>query len=374
MKKIYFKFKFLGLVLSGLSMASHSYGQYRGNNNWATYPDDNAIISEKFQDWGAYKDAEGYGQMAGSGLNPCATGGDFRTAAAQTVSTFNVVRTTTDSKDFVFYLDLCAIQPECDTQSGTMYTLGETGSDNQGPSTTNVSVGAIVIYDNYNSLRPTTSGYLGNGLGSLTTCKIPYLGAVRYTTSSYGRGRGFKLEKGVEVTQNGVTTVQWTTVRQFVGTNSVLNFPVEDWTIPTTWTGQSKEYWYYSNTGWVFEDLIAETDVYLRWSAADSPGTQVVRLHDIRLYGDSPTEIVNPYSYASGINNVSQNNLSILVNGEILTLSENADVDLFDLFGKHLKKVSNVSTISLSFLPKGAVYLVKATSSTGEKVYKKVIL
>lgn len=384
MKKMFTKVCAVGIILSGVTLNANA--QYLGNSTWAGVPDTDPIVEENFRDWNTYKDAEGFGQMPGAGTDPCANGTDFRNAAVKTITTFDVVRPTAaganEGLQFAFYLDFCAIQPECDTQSGTNYTVNgnvtgiPSAADNQGPSTTNVSVGSLMIYDNYNTIRPVDQGYVPetNGRGSLTTCKIQYLERVRYATSAYGRERGFHLELGREITTEGVTSIKWDTIRYFGNTGNCYPKGVDGgFDIPADWTGQAKEYFYATNMGWVFDEEIMAENVYLRWRPT-SVNAQAVRIHDIKLYGEASPEILNPYRFATSISEVPVGKSVLLsMDGKIVKISEAANVQVFDLLGKSVASAQNVTELDLSAL-NGNIYIVKAVTATGKTAGQKIVL
>ena len=194
MENKFFTRLFLAVSLfAGLSQVGYAQDMYHGNSNWDELSDYNPIVIENFQDWD-YTDSLGYGLKQEASTESCATTArddiDYYSGSYRVLRPINPAQGVTGN--FAFYLDFCLISPNCDTQSGTLYTENPDNmgnGDNQGASWANVSVGSINIYDNYQDIRDTSiyPGVGGDGAGSITTSKISKLERVQYTASSFGK-------------------------------------------------------------------------------------------------------------------------------------------------------------------------------------------
>ncbi len=356
-----FLFTLLAIGLSQLNLKAQEI--YHGNSDWSDKSEYFPIVEENFQDWD-YTDADGYGLKTEKDLGGCAS-----TARddVDMYATFDVQRPI-DSRqgvtgNFTFHLDFCLIQTACDTQSGEYYSLfGEAGlgGDNQGPTWTNVSAGSIAIYDNFNTVRPVTMGVGGDGSGSITTSKITTLERVQYTTSSYGKKRGFNLEIGYEY--DG--TIYWDTVRYMTGN---LNT-----TRPDAVASEVDGYIFdESNRGWVFEEKFNPaftTNVYLRFRpTAPLENRQIVRIHDLKIYGEMSQEDATPVA------KVEDNyNLIMGTNGYYQS-TEPVDVSVYNLSGSIVKQFTNTTTYNITDLTSG-IYIIRAVTTSGKMVVRKVVL
>jgi len=346
---------------------------YRGNSSWENKSPYFPIVEENFRDWN-YTDAEGFG-LKKPEVNTCATNArsDY-----ENYSTFEVKRAVDSRQNkpngkVTFFLDFCQIQPDCDTQSGTNYTLDSTvvNNDSKGPSWNNVSKGCISIYDNYSTVRPITEGFSGDGAGSFTTSLIPLLERVQYTTSSYGNKRGFNLEIGYLLEDQ---TVYWDTLRYFTGNLTTIR-PDAFLTELSSYTLDNTSF-IESNRGLVFEELFGSgvENVYLRFRPTDPKhNRQIVRIHDLRLYGNAPdTDAATNPNPVTGFSNVTMDtNLQIFGYDGHYKLNKEANVIIYNFSGKVVKKINNVRDIELSDLSKG-VYFVKANSKDGVTTRKIV--
>lgn len=346
---------------------------YHGNSNWENKSPYFPIVEEHFQDWN-YTDAEGFG-LKKPEVNTCATNArsDY-----ENYSTFEVKRAVDSRQNkpngkVTFFLDFCQIQPDCDTQSGTNYTLDPTvvNGDSKGPSWNNVSMGCINIYDNYQTVRPVTMGFAGDGAGSFTTSLIPLLERVQYTTSSYGTKRGFNLEIGYLLEDQ---TVYWDTLRYFTGSLSTMR-PDAFLTELSSYTLDNTSFME-SNRGMVFEELFGSgvENVYLRFRPTDSKhNRQIVRIHDLRLYGTAPdTDAATNPNPVLGLDNLAfDTNLKIFGYDGHYKMNKEADVIVYNFAGKVVRKFNNVRNLELSDLSKG-VYFVKANTDEGVTTRKIV--
>ena len=347
---------------------------YHGNSTWENKSPYFPIVEEHFGDWN-YKDQDGYG-LKDPTVNTCATGArdDY-----QNYSTFEVKRAVDARQNkpngmVTFFLDFCQIQPDCDTQSGTNYTLDSTvvNADSKGPSWNNVSKGCINIYDNYNTVRPVTQGFAGDGSGSFTTSLIPLLERIQYTTSSYGRRRGFNLEIGYLLEDN---TVYWDTVRYLTGSITTCK---PDAFAAEIAAEDNKVFFDESNRGFVFEELFGSgvENVYVRFRPTDpTQNRQIVRVHDLRLYGIAPdTDAATNPNPVSGLDKpTSTSSFAIVGFRGQYKLTQTADVVVYDFAGKIVAQQKNVNELDLTASPKG-VYFVRATHpSTGAVVTKKIL-
>lgn len=347
---------------------------YHGNSTWENKSPYFPIVEEHFGDWN-YKDQDGYG-LKDPAMNTCAS--NARTDY-QNYSTFDVKRAVDARQNkpngmVTFFLDFCQIQPDCDTQSGTNFTLDSTvvNNDSKGPSWTNVSKGCISIYDNYSTVRPVTQGFEGDGAGSLTTSLIPLLERIQYTTSSYGNKRGFNLEIGYLLEDN---TVYWDTVRYLTGNITTCK---PDAFAAEVAAEDNKVFFAESNRGFVFEELFGSgvENVYVRIRPTHATqNRQIVRVHDLRLYGIAPdTDAATNPNPVSGIDQpTSTSSFAIVGFKGQYKLTQTADVVVYDFAGKIVAQQKNVNELDLTASPKG-VYFVRATQpSTGAVVTKKIL-
>jgi len=373
MKKMITKTIFL--IVSGFFVAfpsTFAQDYYRGNSTWENKSPYFPIVEENFQDWN-YTDAEGYG-LKDPTVNTCATNArsDY-----QDYSTFEVKRSVDSRQNMpngklTFFLDFCQIQPDCDTQSGTNYTLDSTvvNNDSRGASWNNVSIGCINIYDNYSTVRPITEGFSGDGAGSFTTSLIPMLERIQYTTSSYGNKRGFNLEVGYLLEDQ---TIYWDTVRYFTGNLTTCRPDAVATELASYNTSTS---FLETNRGLVFEELFGSgvENVYIRIRPTNSlHNRQIVRIHDLKIYGTAPdTDAATNPNPVQGINDVKQDQaLQIVGYSGIYKLTKAADVIVYDLKGCIVATRKNRTELNLTTLPKG-IYFLRATTEAGMTT-KKIV-
>lgn len=350
---------------------------YHGNSNWENKSPYLPIVEETFQDWN-YTDEEGYG-LKKPEENSCAANAR---SFYENYSTFEVKRAVDARQNkpngkLTFFLDFCQIQPDCDTQSGTNYALNPeaegTNNDNKGPSWTNVSVGCISIYDNYQDVRSKELGVAGDGAGSFTTSLIPLLERIQYTTSSYGNKRGFHLEVGYLLEDN---TIYWDTLKYLTG-NLATTRPASfvDEVTPEF----NNNYFMESNRGYVFEELFGSgvENVFIRIRPTNaSHNRQIVRVHDLRLYGTAPEtdEAINPNLLPTSLKQTSAGTpLGIIGYDGHYKVTRTADVQVYDVAGKLIAQHKQVNTFDLSASPKG-LYIVRAFDPlTGARTTKKIL-
>lgn len=370
MKNTIFTRLFLAaFLIGGLVQVSYSQDNtYHGNSTWDELSDYNLIISENFQDWD-YTDADGYGLKTEASEASCATNAR---SDVDLYSTFDVLRPIDASQgvtgNFAFHLDFCLILPNCDTQSGTLYTENPDAvgnGDNQGASWTNVSLGSLNIYDNYQGVRPDTMGVGGDGSGSLTTSKISKLERVQYTTSSYGKKRGFNLEIGFDM---GDGTIAWDTLRYIPGSKLTPLKPEGDYSSITSSTDFEE-----SNRGWVFEEKFDPEiyqNVYLRWRPTNpADNRQIVRIHDIKIYGVmNQADVVT-----SAPADIAANDLNISYEGRLFRVSKESQVAVYNLSGILVQRYDRTMQFDLSDLKSG-VYIIKAKANNGNVATRKVVL
>lgn len=368
--KIFTRLFLAAFLISGFSLVGYSQdNMYHGNSNWDELSDYPLIISENFQDWD-YTDADGYGLKTEASEASCAT--NARTDK-DLYSTFTVKRPVNPAQgvtgNFAFYLDFCLILPNCDTQSGTLYTENPDGvgsGDNQGESWANVSVGSLNIYDNYQGIRPDSLGVGGDGSGSLTTSKISKLERVQYTTSSYGKKRGFNLEIGFDL---GDGTIAWDTLRYIPGSKLTPLRPEGDPSYDNIATPLDFEA---SNRGWVFEEKFDPEiyqNVYLRWRPTNpDDNRQIVRIHDIKIYG-----VMNQSDVVTSSADLAVNDLNISYEGRLFRVSKESRVAVYNLSGILVQRYDRTMQFDLSGLKSG-VYIIKAKASNGNIATRKVVL
>ena len=357
------------IMLLGMTMAANSQDLYHGNSNWDELSDYHPIVIENFQDWN-YDDGQGYGLKVEPSTESCATNAR---SDVDLYSTFTVLRPIDASQgvtgNFAFYLDFCLIYPNCDTQSGTLYTENPDGvgsGDNQGESWPNVSMGSLNIYDNYQGVRPETMGVGGDGSGSVTTSKISKLERVQYTTSAYGKKRGFNLEIGYDM---GDGTIFWgDTLRYIPGATLSTMIPREEFS-----SVDQPAFFEASNRGWVFEEKFdPETyqNVYLRWRPTNpSQNRQIVRLHDIKIYGE-----INQDDVVTAVSDVTTaNELKITRVNKTFHVSQPAKVDVYNIAGVLMFQSERTSNVNMSNFKSG-IYIFKAQSEKGNILTQKIVL
>jgi len=334
---------------------------YHGNSDWSEKPDRyGLIVDENFQDW--YYD----GAMRSASAD-CNVG----RADRDNYKTFEMKRAVHNEQGMPnaklsFFLDYCQIQPTCDTQSGQNFTNnpGGTGGDFKGPSWTNVSLGCISIYDNYEGDRPNDMGLDGYGSGSFTTSKIAELERIQYAVSSYGGKRGFHLELGREQSDGSVI---WDTIRYVTGNiNTTLPLSVKEELTNKDMTE--------TNRGTTWQEVFTPRrtkDVYIRFRPV-TQNKQIVRLHDLKIYGvavdsDGGPNPNNPTSIGS----VTADSFKIYGNRDKYIVTKEANVKVYNLSGHIVRSLDNTSDIDLSGLTQG-VYIIKAVSADGT-ITKQVI-
>lgn len=184
--------------------------------------------------------------------------------------------------------------------------------------------------------------------GELIIPRLDFCEGLQYSyTSSGGNKRGFKLLKSLD---NGAT---WLEVRHETGNMS---------------TGTSGTDVYASGYGLRFEEVSYEYDVMYKFTISDAPGSggnQIVRIHDLRVYGeiaDGNTSIEAESADSFKVNNSKQD----------IYLSSEANVQLYSMAGMMVKSAQNVTKLNIEDLPSG-VYVVKATAQDGTLVSKKIV-
>ncbi|NDW09687.1 T9SS type A sorting domain-containing protein [Dysgonomonas sp. 520] len=348
-----------------LAVSTSVNAQYHGNSDWSEKPDHALIYSTNFQDW--Y-----YEGATRSASADCGSGRIDRDNYDTFEMKGNVdAQQNMPNAKITFFADYCQIQPTCDTQSGQLYTSnpGGVGSgDNLGASWNNVSVGCMAIYDNYDGDRPNEAGVSGNGAGSFVTSKIAKLGAIQYTTSSYGKSRGFHLEIGYLQEDN---SVRWDTIR-YTPKGAALRYPEDMQTENMNESGR----------GMVWQENFTPArtkNVFIRIRPVTHE-RQIVRLHDLKIYGEAEnsdgSDAVNPntlpvYNEGSGIGNSLAEGVKIIGGNGFFTITEEADVNVYNMSGNSVKTITATTDIDLSDLANGA-YIIKAITKSGV-VTKQVI-
>ena len=86
--------------------------------------------------------------------------------------------------------------------------------------------------------------------------------------------------------------------------------------------------------------------------SAESVENQAVRIHDFKVYGELPED-------PGSVTNNMARSFNFTFSNNIISVSEEADVFVYEMSGKLVKKACNVRTLSLSDVPDG-IWIVKA--------------
>jgi len=258
------------------------------------------------------------------------------------------------------YLVSAEIQHFCDTQSGTYYTIDSliNTSDRLGPSNPVVSVGNITLLDSANNIFP-TDPVTGERLrrGALIVGQLPSISLIQYTTSSFGSKRGFTLEYSLD---RGKT---WIVLRKEHGKSLDSTLTTSGYMLAN------------SPKGIVWEENVELNDAMLRFTInANQP--QIVRIHDLRIFGVSPLREDcddSEFEAIYGVNwgewmGVEENLVtgpSLSFDGNTLRISGNPKrTEIINLAGQVIDIFGNDVLINLSGLSKG-IYFVKCQDGSG---------
>lgn len=116
--------------------------------------------------------------------------------------------------------------------------------------------------------------------------------------------------------------------------------------------------------GMRWEDGIWDSYDYLRFTKPFG-FSQAVRLHDLRIYG-------LPEHSTIGISDIHVKEIGIECYNKTIRLSETADIGIYDLSGKLLRRADNITTYNVNDLPEG-LYIVRAKTDSQTTTNKVLI-
>jgi len=249
---------------------------------------------------------------------------------------------------FHYYFYQCAFAPDWKT------TYAALEKDGISENTDNVSNGFVEISrpDSVYSDVPTIRGYFTIDLRA-----ADFIEVIQWSHSSTGatkRGTMCQIS-----TDDGVT---WDTLRYQPGENSWgLSFhkdPVSKQKTYNTFRCDPAAW------GMTWEDGIYTDNVMLRFTPTGIPVVQTLRIHDLKVYGT--------YTEPTAANNLVLDDLKIYRVNNVLRLSKEAKIDLFNIEGLLVKSSAKTNMMSLDGLPDG-MYIVK-TKLNSEVKTKKIII
>lgn len=327
MRKIFTK---IGLVAAfGFFAVGSAFAQ--GAIGWGTiglgeYP---LVINENFQNWPKTHSVADQATIEGG--HSTAISNTWQNGKVE-IPVYN--NETNTGRTFALDLVSCAVAPQFYTEywgnsSKTQYPkdlvsqgfveLGRTGNDPKAPT-----------------------------MGELIIPRLDFCEGLQYSYASAGGSkRGFKLLKSLD---NGVT---WEVVRHETGNIS---------------TSTSETNVDASGYGLRFEEMTYDFNVMYKFTISDAPGSggnQIVRIYDLRVYGEiaeGNTSIEAEKAASFTVNNSKQ----------AIYFSSEADVQLYSVAGVMLKSAQNETILNIEDLPSG-VYVVKATAQDGSSVSKKIV-
>jgi hypothetical protein len=367
MKRLIKKVSFAALFIFG-GLNTTVFAMDYDPNTITTFPTTNPvydeILNENFQDWASTRFLSS---------NPDSCNINTRETNFNWCDLRINRKSGSTSYKAHLYLHNCEVQPFCDTQSGLQYTLAGNTYTNTGtslgPTNSGVSVGNITILD-----QNITSTYTGHShdSGWVVIGEIPYIQLIQYTTSSFGAKRGFRLEYS---TDKGAS---WILIRNEYGqmnTNPLIS------TSGLALTNSPK--------GIMWEESVSLKNAMLRFRRAYPIG-QLVRLHDLRIYGweleedmdDSGFETNSGVDWSSviwsdgtylSLSSTGSSSLKMLVSNGILNFSDVVTwARVTTISGQCIRSVENQQIVNLTDVPKG-VYLVQACDGTGALKMAKII-
>lgn len=258
------------------------------------------------------------------------------------------------------YLISAEIQPFCDTQSGLIYSSGDTvinlNAGKCGPTNPGVSSGIITLYDSTYAYPKDSQG---NNFrrGAIVIGQIPSISLIQYTTSSFGGKRGFTLEYS---TDRGKT---WTILRREHGKSIDSTLTTSGYMLA------------YSTRGIIWEEQVNLENAMLKFTINQNQ-PQLLRIHDIRVFGSSPLredmddsewEASTGINFGNwmGINPVLKTKAEIVYSNGMLQVSGNPVwTKIMNIAGQNVRTFANEQRMSVSGLTKG-VYLVESKDQSG---------
>lgn len=318
--------KIVMLAVAGLFSIGGAFAQVGGigwgNVGIGEYP---LVINENFQNWPKTHSVASQEIITAGGAASVSSA--WQTASV-TIPVYN--NDTDTGRKFALHLYNCAVAPDFYTQ----YTLDDSKQD----------FPKNLISKGFVELGRTTYAPVAPGSGELIIPKIDELEGIQYAYSSVGGvRRGFKLfkkEEGIDV--------DWVLVRNETGNAN------------TSTSGTNVQA---SGYGLRFEELLSMENVSLKFTISDD--TQIFRLHDLKVYGviaDGNTSIEQENGASFKIRNTKQE----------VSLTANADVEIYSTTGTLVKAAQNVTTLNIADLSSG-VYVVKAISVEGVSLNKKIV-
>lgn len=248
--------------------------------------------------------------------------------------------------EVIYTWDSCAFAPEW----GVAYSLDSDGIPvDPDPTTSGVSNGFVEIARNgYGTLA---------GEFIIDLRNADFIEAIQYSHSSCGGyRRGFMLQFSLD---NGET---WDTLRYQLGDHYTMNF-TKDPFFPDDKISNDINCTP-SGNGMLWEDALYSENVMLMFSS-ESVESQAVRLHDFKVYGELPDD---PGSAVSDV----VNNFNLKFSDGHVVISEKADIYVFEVTGKLVKRSFSVRSLSLTDVPDG-IYIVKAQNNRNTASEKIVI-
>ncbi|HPR30663.1 MAG TPA: T9SS type A sorting domain-containing protein [Prolixibacteraceae bacterium] len=249
------------------------------------------------------------------------------------------------TKEVTYTWDSCAFAPEWGV-AGSVDGDGIPVDPN--PATPGISNGFVEIARN---------GY-GTRQGDFTIDlrNADFIEAVQYSHSSCGgKRRGFVLLFSVDDAQS------WDTLRLQLGDHWSLNYTKDPFTREKTPNDFNCTP---SANGMLWEDAIYMENVMLKFTS-DTIENQAVRIHDLKIFGELPSEV--------GITKNQDESFRIIFRNNLANLSDEADMTVYSLNGRMVKRALDVRSLSLADVPDG-VYIIKAQKGnklTAKKVVKK---
>ncbi len=235
-----------------------------------------------------------------------------------------------------FIFDSCAFAPEWYTAWGYRDALSADDLDNiLLYQTENVSKGFVEVSRDAPYGVGSFRGYFIVDLRDLE-----YVEAIQYSHSSTGGNkRGIQVDFSLD---DGAT---WDTLRYQPGNTWSESFTKDIYTGVKTSNGYRCDP---SAYGMLWEDAIYESGIMLRFLEC---GGQTIRLHDFKVYGD----LKDP---KSAVKDVKENTIKVYSHNGIARLSEEANVNVYNLSGVQVKSLQNTSSVSLKEFPRG-LYIFK---------------
>ncbi len=184
------------------------------------------------------------------------------------------------------------------------------------------------VSNGYLSLNKTNLSAEPPTAGKLVIGALPKITNVFFTLSATGTNRGCYLEYSTDGGNNWIKTQE----SLYIGSNDTQG-------------------------GNTFLTDINKENVMLRFSTAD----QIIRIHDLKIYGKSNT----------ALKNIKENAFDLTVSNNVLYSSEVVSMMIYNVSGVVVKAEKSANQLSLNNLLSG-LYIVKAINSEGNVVTKKI--